>query len=402
MSLSSSPGFKRHSYYALCCEEPFRVFFPLGLLAGIVGLFLWPLFLWGVWKTYPVVIHSRLMVEGFMAAFIFGFLGTAGPRILGAANFTRPELGALLLLYAASMGHHLAGSIVAGDAMFLALLLSFVAILGIRFARREEIPPPNFVLVGFGMLSAIVGTALIILSGFAPSFVRLHLFGSLLLHQGFVLLPVIGVGVFLFPRFLGTPPSPDMAELRKPTRLWKRKALIAAATAFVIFGSFAVESFGYVREAGALRFLAATFYTATQMPAVLRFGRCPFLGHCVRGSTWLLLVGLLWPVILPAYRVAGLHLVFIGGFMLVTFAVATRVMLGHSGQAHLFKKPLPFLISAGVLLLIGMGARIGADFMPSTAGRNAHLLYGALLCISAALIWGIRLVPRVTIPDTED
>ena len=34
----------------LWAGEPFRVFFPLGVLASVVGVLLWPLFYWGVWK----------------------------------------------------------------------------------------------------------------------------------------------------------------------------------------------------------------------------------------------------------------------------------------------------------------------------------------------------------------
>src|SRR4051812_2930681 len=54
--------------------------------------------------------------------------------------------------------------------------------------------------------------------------------------------------------------------------------------------------------------------------------------------------------------------------------------------------PLPFLIASAVLLLIGLLARVAADFMPTVVGRNHHLLWAALLCILAALVWGIRLV----------
>jgi uncharacterized protein involved in response to NO len=165
--------------------------------------------------------------------------------------------------------------------------------------------------------------------------------------------------------------------------------------------SFALESGDFPRMAGGLRFACAALYIATQMPSVLKFGRGPFLGQCIRASVWLLLTGLLWPAFLPAYRVAGLHIVFIGGFMISVFAVATRVMLGHSGQLHLCRKRLPFLIVTIVLLLIGLGARIGADFMPTMVGRNVHLVWAASLCIAGALAWGIRLVPRVFIPDSE-
>lgn len=386
----------------MCSEEPFRVFFPLGLIAGLVGLLLWPLFLWQMWESYPGVVHARLMVEGFMGAFIFGFLGTAGPRLLGSRHLSFAEVATLLGLHVAALATHLAGYTQAGDVVFFVLLLGFAVSLGRRFVAAEELPPPNFVLVGCGLLSALVGTGFLILGHGNAAFAQLYVLGGLLLNQGFVLLPVLGVGVFLFPRFLGVPFGPEFEEMRKLTPWWTRKALLAGGCALLMVGSFVWETFGYVREAGAARFVFATLYIATQMPAVLGFGPCPFLGKCVRASTWMLLLGLLWPVLLPLYRVAGLHLIFIGGFMLVTFTVATRVMLGHSGQSHLFRRPLPFLTTAAVLLVVGLIARIAADFMPSVAGRNSHLVYAALLCIAAGVLWGVRLVPRVLIADSEE
>jgi uncharacterized protein involved in response to NO len=390
------------SFLAMCRAEPFRLFFPLGLASALIGIALWPLFFWGALPAYPGVMHMRIMIEGFMAAFIIGFLGTAGPRLLSAKTFTGPEIAVLFTLHAGTVTAHLASRPALGDALFFVMLSAFVVMLGRRFVARRDLPPPNFVLVGCGLLSGLAGAAIVAIPELPAHWPRLHWFGQLALTQGFVLLPILGVGVFLFPRFLGVPFGPELAELRRSTPWWKRKACYAAATACGVLVSFAVECAGFWRTAGALRFLSAALYTATQMPSVLRWRRAPFLGQCIRCSAWLLLLGLLWPVFLPAYRLAGLHLVFIGGFMVAVFTVATRVMLGHSGQLHLCKQRLPFLIATLVLLLIGLGARIGADFMPSFAGRNVHLVWAALLCMAGALVWGIRLLPRVFIPDTDE
>jgi uncharacterized protein involved in response to NO len=87
--------------------------------------------------------------------------------------------------------------------------------------------------------------------------------------------------------------------------------------------------------------------------------------------------------------------------MLTTVSVATRVVLGHSGQVALCKKPLPFLIVSVGLLLLGLVARIGADFLPTVTARNQHLVWASLACIAAAVVWGSRLLPRITIPDSE-
>src|SRR4030095_584117 len=56
-------------------HEPFRIFFPLATLAGIVGVGLWPLLLLGWMETYPGPSHARLMVPGFSGGVVSGLPG---------------------------------------------------------------------------------------------------------------------------------------------------------------------------------------------------------------------------------------------------------------------------------------------------------------------------------------
>ena len=119
------------SFPRMCCEEPFRLFFPLGLVSGIVGLVLWPLFLWGTVSIYPGIVHARLMIEGFMGAFIIGFLGTAGPRLLSAPHFTRTELGVLLALFLSTIVAQLSAWAALGDGLFSILLASLLSLIHI-------------------------------------------------------------------------------------------------------------------------------------------------------------------------------------------------------------------------------------------------------------------------------
>jgi hypothetical protein len=306
------------------------------------------------------------------------------------------------VLYLSTVAAHLAAWSVLGDASFFALLTMLIGTLARRFVNRRDLPPPNFVLAACGLLCGAVGAGLTALATYFIEWPRLNYFGTLLLSQGFTLLPLLGVGVFLFPRFFGMSSDSEIDESTEPSHRRKRKGVFAALAAVVLVGSFAVESTGLIREGSALRFVATAVFIITQMPAVLKFQRAPRLGQCIRLSVWLLLLGLLWPVLLPTYRVAGLHFVFIGGLMLAVFTVATRVILGHSGQLQLCLRPLPFFNATTVLLLIGLATRVGADFMPTVPGRNIHLIYAAFLCIAAALLWGIRLVPRVLVPDPDE
>ena len=152
----------RTTYLALCPAEPFRIFFPLGVLFGISGVSLWPLFYLGLHTSfYPGMMHARVMIEGFLGAFIFGFLGTAMPRVIGAPPLKRCELWALVVLHLTAIGLHIGLQPFAGDGVFLVLLVFFLVCMGRRFARRADMPPPGFSLVGLGFLNALAGTSLL-------------------------------------------------------------------------------------------------------------------------------------------------------------------------------------------------------------------------------------------------
>jgi len=54
------------------------------VLAGILGVALWPLHFANVLELYPGLGHARIMTYGLFGAFLFGFLGTATPIFSGA------------------------------------------------------------------------------------------------------------------------------------------------------------------------------------------------------------------------------------------------------------------------------------------------------------------------------
>src|SRR6476469_498294 len=129
------------------CQEPFRIFFPIGALLGLAGISLWVLYYAGAPVPYPNVTHARLMIEGMMASFVFGFLGTAGPRLTSAPHFSFAEVALLFSLDLLAAGAHANEAHRFGDLCFLFCLLLFVWILLKRFRLRADNPPPNFVLV---------------------------------------------------------------------------------------------------------------------------------------------------------------------------------------------------------------------------------------------------------------
>ena len=186
---------------ALYFEEPFRIFFPLGLFLGAIGVALWPLFVWHALAFYPAQAHVRLMIEGLMGSFIIGFLGTAGPRLLDASPLIAAETCVLLVLQIVSALLHLVQRQTAGDIVFLTLLLLFVGMMAKRAGARNDLPPPQFVLVLLGLLDAIAGIFLITAAKSLTNGSFTNQLGSLMLNEGFVLFRFSVSGRFSFLNF---------------------------------------------------------------------------------------------------------------------------------------------------------------------------------------------------------
>lgn len=362
--------------------EPFRVFFLSGALFSIAGVLLWPLFYAGWLPFYPSVSHARVMIECFGGAFVIGFLGTAGPRMLAAPRLTPAELAGLLALHVAGGICHLQMQTLWGDALFVALLVGFAACLGARalFRRSESVPPP-MLLAALGLLCGIAGAAMWANPAWHMSAATYRLAG-LLLYQGFLLGPIMGVGSFLFPRLLGGEFGEPSAgpEMR---RAWVRTLVAASA----LLASFAVEVWwhplaGVILRTGAVVIaLSSTRWrrAADALPAGT-------LANALR--VWCLpltLLGVATPALAYARHVTLEHLLFIGGFGLLCLIVASRVLFGHSGALPEFARKSRTARTIVALVVIAAFTRASAEFWPKII--VSHHLYAAGLWASAALIW---------------
>ena len=373
--------------------EPFRIFFPTGALLGAVGVSLWILYYLGVGIPYPNVAHARLMIEGFMASFIFGFLGTAGPRLTSTLPFSPAELLTLFTLDLLAAGAHLGGAHRAGDICFLLCLVVFIRTLAKRFRQRQDSPPPNFVLVALGLVSGVVGAGLVAY-GETAQYSLAYQFGSALLNECFVLLPILGVAPFFIGKLLDLPSS-NLPESRAFPPAWRGEAAFAALIGGLTIASFAIDIFDWPRIGGWLRVIALALYTGGRVP----FRGRSFLANCLRVGIVSALFGFAVIALWPLYRVAGLHIVFITGFNLIAFTVAIRVVFGHSGNLELLAKRLWFFIAAGALLYLAMLSRFTADLAPAV--RVLHLVAGAICWLVAALVWMMKVLPKVAISESE-
>jgi len=389
----------RPSFLSLCPAEPFRIFFPLATLLGISGVSLWPLFFAGLHKFYPGPMHARLMIEGFLAGFVIGFLGTALPRLLSAPPLRRGELWTLLALHVLTAGLHIGEQPRAGDLAFIALMLTFGACMISRVRSRTELPPPGFVLVAFGYLSGIIGPVLWLCGTQGWVSGSVTMFGALLLNQAFVLFLLLGIGTFLLPRFLRLRDVRPMAEERTASPGWRLRAAFSFATGLALLASYWLEATAPLAPAAAwLRSIAALVYLATMIPFHRQSDPLRTAALATQLALLALIIGLIFPLFWPAQRIAGLHIVFLGGFSLITFTVATRVVLGHSGNESLFDTRLPSLQIATILLLAGSALRVIGDFLPT---RPHWLNAASYLWMLAAGIWAFHILPKVRHADSS-
>lgn len=359
-------------------SEPYRVFFASGAMWSIIGVSLWPLFYAQMIGFYPNFVHARIMIEAFGGAFVVGFLGTAGPRMATAPKLTPPELLWLFALHQACSISHLTLHLARGDAFFVALLVSLMLCLVIRVIRfRKEAPPPQMQLALTGLACGIAGAAMQLSPATLVDPQRLRL-ANLLLYQGLLLPPVLGIGSFVFPRMLGG----DFGD-PKTSAQSKAKLLRSILAAVLLVSSFFLEAFGQVMLGYAVRAIVAAGYLLIEVT-----WKTQQSGSLTTGLFWALIIGWLGIVLAPfhyAQHVSIEHLIYIGGFGMLMLIVGSRVLFGHSGDLEGFfvkSKWVRFLIFLGVLAAT---TRATPAWVPSTT--VSHHIYAAWTWGLLSLFW---------------
>ncbi|MGB3120172.1 MAG: NnrS family protein [Verrucomicrobiales bacterium] len=364
--------------------EPYRVFFPMGVLAALIGVSLWPLFYAGIWPYPPAWQHPRLMIFGFGSAFVAGFLGTACPRFLEAPPLRRCEMAGLLGLWWIAQGCFLAYRLPWGDGLAGAYLALLLWVLLRRLGPGTSLPPTGFTLAAVSIAMTLL-VALAWALGGIEGYPRLWVFTKLLAYQGLLLLPVLGIGSYLFARILHSPGAemPKLSPGRRATGVWLGASLVVV--------SFGIEAMGGLRMGNLVRFAAVLLWVGLAVPALYR-GRAPStrawaLRMAVGGLGLSFLVRALWPGPLFAME----HLLFISGLGLILLIVADRVTLGHGvddatmarcyGGRSVVWRWLVWLIVVAAL------TRMAADFTPRL--MISHHSYAALLWVAALVLWSI-------------
>jgi len=359
-------------------QEPYRIFFPLGIILAAAGVVPWLLFARGVLPTWPGLPHALVMSQGFFVAIAIGFLGTMLPRRTQSEPFSGSTLGFLGLAIVGSSAAQLAGLVIVAEALYLACFMALAA-AALRRAKSGSLPP-SFVLIPVGALLGATGAALLVASAAGAPEVTLRL-GRALVAQGALLGMVLGVVPFLGSALLRGAPA-----ARPGTRAFYVGVAVVLAASFVL-DELIAPSVGLGARAllaGVIVVGSGALDPTSKSGAHRAFFRLALL---------LVPIGLAAASLAPERRVALLHITYGGGFALLVLAVTVHVGLMHGGGERVAETwPAPIVIAAA-LALAAVAVRACLE------GFGAHYLdamaIAAVLWLGAVAAWGAFLAPHL-------
>ena len=377
------------------------MFFPLGIAASIFGVLLWPAYFAGWLNDWPLEAHARWMVTGFGGCFVVGFLGTAGPRLLGSHPWCRFELlwhlgvalamMLALALPAVGMADLLAGFWLTG------VLLS----LGARFfIGRRDVPPPGMPLALLGILGAALSSFVLSADGILTLSPALREFCRLMLFQGFLWLPILGVAPYLLPRFFGVPSPHSFDESKTIPAGWWRPFLISVAAGIALIASFVIEIAWGERPGMVLRAVTVVAYLAFAVPGWFGLSKVNGLGLALRCILPTAAIGWMLSAIFPPLRIGNLHLMFIGATGLLMLCAATRVILGHNERHDRLATPMKWMHGVWFMGLLTAATRVAADFVPTI--RVSHFIYAAFMWLIMIAFWAWKLRRETRLPEAVE
>jgi uncharacterized protein involved in response to NO len=391
------PSFgKRDAWWATLPSNPFRLFFPAGLLFGVIGVGHWVL--WSAGWNIPNValVHASLQAQGFLASFVIGFLMTAFPRFTGTWPAARLELAvmfaALFSFFIALLRHDW----IAAQLFFLAAMLDLAFFAGRRVRHRNKPLPSSFLLMGFGVLHAVLGPLFIIISRFGAADFALFSTGRQMVQVGFLLCMVLGVTGKLAPFLLGYTDDP-VADAGRQARFSSGKAALVfhGLTGSGLLASFFIDNVNPHIGAG-LRAVLTTLHLVSFARIARPLKKKTTLMLFFHISTWMVPLGLWVAFLWPAFRIAALHIMFLVGFSLMIFSFGMLIVLSHSGKAAALNSRLIPMKATGTLVLVALISRFLAEVIPSQYRLLIHLSSG--LWVLAALTWGCYTLPKIFRP----
>lgn len=363
---------------------PYQLFFPLGILNAILAVGVWFVQNLGWFETPALLIHSKLIVGGFLWSFIVGFLMTAVPRMTGTLSANNYEylFASALLMGQTIFSWQLDARFFYANQIVLTLFL--VVYSGRRILKMTKPPPIFFSHVGMAMILAILGSYF--------HFVGNSLMGIHLYHLGAVLLLVLGIGTRFFSFLSGLPSAFESVTAAKLRWMFHG--------AGISIGAFLYLAGRGITEAYLALSLISLIYLfniwqiqrPSDRPSALKYG--------VRLVAAMIPLSFFMTWLQPSMFITWFHLLFMGCFGLITFAVATRVTLAHGSYSTDLEMKSPALWCLVVFLALGIVSRILYGFS-SGLWKTSYLHFAATFWILAVASWCWTFLPKIFKPGPQ-
>lgn len=355
-------------------QEPYRLFFPLGVLMLLWGSVLWIPQIWSD-ESYPVLAHRYLMINGFSTFFIAGFLMTAVPKFAQTKSAQSFEVCGLMIvifsgLFFSFKNWESSAYITSGLSSLIILLFLFR-----RIMMKKVNPPYSFVFIFIGLFFWIF-------SSFMSAYIPLDVYKNL--HSEAAIMAIIlGVGSRLVPGILG---HVDVVQSQRAQYEVNRSFLQTIPLFFIfLILSFVLSYFLKDSVGNWLRVLVVSFVGLFYWKLYKWPKEKSALTINIWFACWLIIGSFLLKALWPEGGIHAGHSFFFGGIVLLSFLIATRVLQSHGpGDKKLENRKNLYVISS--LIVLAGATRVTAILMPEAYLR--HLGYSSFTLILATLIWG--------------
>lgn len=354
-------------------HNPYRIFFLLGTLFLFWGAVLWVPMTWGNNSSYPIHLHRYLMLNGFIASFIAGFLMTAVPKFSQTESskfyeiITFGFMTILGLIFAMLKNEEV---VFVCSSLQAAILLFFMIS---RITKRKANPPFSFVFV-------FVGLFLWLISGLLSAFTMLDIFKRLH-YEGAIAAIIMGVGSRLIPGILGH--SDIIMKQNTEVKIKPLYSIVPISYYFIIF-SFILSYLLPTPWGEYLRGIVVFFVAVNYWQIFSRPKDKTALTQCLWICSWMIAFSFILRAFWPTGYIHASHMFFISGVVLICLLIATRVLQAHGPKdKNIENKKVLYLIT--FLIIFSGLTRIVAYLIPHM--YMSHLGYSALTLDIAVGIW---------------
>lgn len=361
--------------------EPYSIFFSMGLLSALFGVLLWLGFQTRFISFFPRQAHGNLMFFSFIWSYVAGFLMTAIPKMTRTESPKTVELFFAIFMVILQWVLNLRNETLLSIYLYLIQILFLLFFILRRIRHRQQIPFEGFVFIPFAFLSAFVG-AWFFISSQNQNYQLFYFFSG----QAFILNLICGLGSRLIPVITRVPAAipPDVNTV-------KTKYLEFFIMAVLLNSSFYIEFLVNPQIGNFLKALVLIFIAIKNFKLLLPPATRSFLGWGIRSSILLMILGYVGLGLTSEISLPLLHLVYIGGFALITLMISTRVTLAHGPQ-----NTAPELDSKAIVmtfLFFGLAALFRV--FAGTSLTSLFLSLSIFLFIAALLTWSIRFLKEL-------